>query len=242
MLDNTYEWCRHLCLNNSLFPAHQSLTKYFRKTFRQMYLWPHQLQKTNDKKSNLCCMKNFVWDWWAGNKELLWKPSQDRLKVICVLFQVQCCQPWPCSVGCCGSHKEPQRHGRCCFFTCFELQANGAVPRPAVLLLPAGEELPLKTLVRERSDNSVVFFFFKCEVCAFIHCELLSHCSLLNNVCMHVHVCVCVCVCVCHSLCLYLFLLINLSRSSPQVLGGGKVRHGCDCNLCTLVRLRWWSR
>ena len=22
-----------------------------------MYLWPHQLQKTNDKKSNLCCMK-----------------------------------------------------------------------------------------------------------------------------------------------------------------------------------------
>ena len=32
-------------------------TKYFRKTFRQMYLWPHQLQKTNDKKSNLCCMK-----------------------------------------------------------------------------------------------------------------------------------------------------------------------------------------
>ena len=43
--------------HNSLFPAHQSQTKYFRKTFRQMYLWPHQLQKTNDKKSNLCCMK-----------------------------------------------------------------------------------------------------------------------------------------------------------------------------------------
>ena len=45
---------------NSLFPAHQSQTKYFRKTFRQMFLWPHQLQKTNDKKSNLCCMKNVI--------------------------------------------------------------------------------------------------------------------------------------------------------------------------------------
>ena len=32
----------------------------FRKTFRQMFLWPHQLQKTNDKKSNLCCMKNVI--------------------------------------------------------------------------------------------------------------------------------------------------------------------------------------
>ena len=32
-------------LYNSLFPAHQSQTKYFRKTFRQIYLWPHQLQK-----------------------------------------------------------------------------------------------------------------------------------------------------------------------------------------------------
>ena len=27
-------------------------------------------------------LKYFVWDWWAGNKELWWKPSQDRLKVI----------------------------------------------------------------------------------------------------------------------------------------------------------------
>ena len=141
----SFDWPRgNFCLN-SLFPAHQSQTKYFRKTFRQMYLWPHQLQKTNDKKSNLCCMKkrdcstdanmktvraNFltrlhrtwVWwtrtkkrklllhvnsrnsircltrpvcvdrrlqfqarvsdcDWWAGNKELWWKPSQDHLKV-----------------------------------------------------------------------------------------------------------------------------------------------------------------
>ena len=76
--------------NNSVFPAHQSQTKYFRKTFRQMYLWPHQLQKTNDKKSNLCCMKkrdcstdanlktvraNFLtrlhrtWVWWTRTKK-----------------------------------------------------------------------------------------------------------------------------------------------------------------------------
>ena len=30
--------------HNSLFPAHQSQTKDFRQTFRQIYLWPHQLQ------------------------------------------------------------------------------------------------------------------------------------------------------------------------------------------------------
>ena len=75
---------------NSLFPAHQSQTKYFRQTFRQMYLWPHQLQKTNDKKSNLRCMKkrdcstdanlktvhaNFLtrlhrtWVWWTRTKK-----------------------------------------------------------------------------------------------------------------------------------------------------------------------------
>ena len=75
---------------NSLFPAHQSQTKYFRKTFRQMFLWPHQFQKTNDKKSNLCCMKkrdcstdanmktvraNFLsrlhrtWVWWTRTKK-----------------------------------------------------------------------------------------------------------------------------------------------------------------------------
>ena len=97
---------QYVLSNNSLFPAHQSQTKYFRKTFRQMFLWPHQLQKTNDKKSNLCCMKKrdcstdanmktvrnvflkyFVWDWWAGNKELWSKPSQDHLKVMC--FQVR---------------------------------------------------------------------------------------------------------------------------------------------------------
>ena len=97
----------------------KSQTKYLRKTFRQMYLWPHQLQKTNDKSSNqfaawinvnvrqtltqqrllflsfIFCnwwgqryiwrnvfLKYFVWDWWAGNKELWWNPSQDRLKVI----------------------------------------------------------------------------------------------------------------------------------------------------------------
>ena len=55
-----------------------------------MYLWPHQLQKTNDKKSNLCCMKkrdcstdanmktvraNFLtrlhrtWVWWTRTKK-----------------------------------------------------------------------------------------------------------------------------------------------------------------------------
>ena len=82
--------------HNSLFPAHQSQTKYFRKTFRQMYLWPHQLQKTNDKKSNLCCTKkrdcstdanlktvraNFLtrlhrtWVWWTRTKKsyFFWK-------------------------------------------------------------------------------------------------------------------------------------------------------------------------
>ena len=36
--------------HSSSFPAHQSQTKYFRKTFRQMYLWPHQLQKKKKKK------------------------------------------------------------------------------------------------------------------------------------------------------------------------------------------------
>ena len=56
----TFKWSWLGFDHNSLFPAHQSQTKYFRKTFRQMFLWPHQLQKkkTNDKKSNLCCMKN----------------------------------------------------------------------------------------------------------------------------------------------------------------------------------------
>ena len=66
---------------NSLFPAHQSQTKYFRKTFRQMYLWPHQLQKTKRYIWRNVFLKYFVWDWWAGDKELWWKPSQDRLKV-----------------------------------------------------------------------------------------------------------------------------------------------------------------
>ena len=53
----TFKWSWLGFDHNSLFPAHQSQTKYFRKTFRQMFLWPHQLQKTNDKKGNLCCMK-----------------------------------------------------------------------------------------------------------------------------------------------------------------------------------------
>ena len=56
----TFKWSWLGFDHNSLFPAHQSQTKYFRKTFRQMFLWPHQLQKTNDKKSNLCCMKNVI--------------------------------------------------------------------------------------------------------------------------------------------------------------------------------------
>ena len=34
---------------DSLLPAHQSQTKYFRQTFRQIYLWPHQLQKRMTK-------------------------------------------------------------------------------------------------------------------------------------------------------------------------------------------------
>ena len=38
--------------HNSLFPAHQSQTKYFSQTFHQIYLWPHQLQKRIDKNSN----------------------------------------------------------------------------------------------------------------------------------------------------------------------------------------------
>ena len=36
--------------HNFVFPAHQSQTKYFRKTFRQMYLWAHQLQKNEWQK------------------------------------------------------------------------------------------------------------------------------------------------------------------------------------------------
>ena len=35
--------------DNSLFPAHQSQTKYFSQTFRQICLWPHQLQKSVTK-------------------------------------------------------------------------------------------------------------------------------------------------------------------------------------------------
>ena len=83
-------WDKYINNHNSLFPAHQSQTKYFRKTFRQMFLWPHQLQKTNDKKSNLCCMKNVngwtdanmktvranflsrlhrTWVWWTRTKK-----------------------------------------------------------------------------------------------------------------------------------------------------------------------------
>ena len=47
---------------NSLFPAHQSQTKYFSQTFCQIYLWPHQLQKRIDKNCE---------DWWAGTKRIM---------------------------------------------------------------------------------------------------------------------------------------------------------------------------
>ena len=39
----------NLLSHNSLFPAHQSQTNIFRQTFRQIYFWPHQLQKRMPK-------------------------------------------------------------------------------------------------------------------------------------------------------------------------------------------------
>ena len=105
---------------NSLFPAHQSQTKYFSQTFRQICLWPHHVRcnfvrklartvfklasversRFSGSKRSLFLsihfcnwwgqrqiwrnvwLKYFVWDWWAGNKELWGQPSQDRIKVI----------------------------------------------------------------------------------------------------------------------------------------------------------------
>ena len=39
-------------------------------------------QNILERRFARCTSGYFVWDWWAGNKELWWKPSQDRLKVI----------------------------------------------------------------------------------------------------------------------------------------------------------------
>ena len=38
-------------------------------------------------------LKYFVWDWWAGNKELWSKPSQDHLKVVCFLAKISLHRP-----------------------------------------------------------------------------------------------------------------------------------------------------
>ena len=65
--------------HNSLFPAHQSQTKYFRQTFRQIYLWPHQLQKRMTKTVTFAAGK--TWTGELGTKNYDENPSQDRLKV-----------------------------------------------------------------------------------------------------------------------------------------------------------------
>ena len=37
-------------------------------------------QLTSLRQKNL--VRSFVWDWWAVNKEIIWKPSQDHFKVM----------------------------------------------------------------------------------------------------------------------------------------------------------------
>ena len=96
-------------LHNSFFPAHQSQTKYFRQTFRQIYLWPHQLQKRMTKTvtfnllhekrerstdatatSNLKTVRaNFLtklhrtWVWWTRTKKKkLYQFSVQNLETI----------------------------------------------------------------------------------------------------------------------------------------------------------------
>ena len=39
-------------MSQFVVPSHQSQTKDFRQTFRQIYLWPHQLQKRMTRDSN----------------------------------------------------------------------------------------------------------------------------------------------------------------------------------------------
>ena len=74
--------------NNSLFPAHQSQTKYFRKTFRQMYLWPHQLQKTNDKNTTLSTAFEFLQE----SEGVAWGSPGER----CTDSKLTCENPsWP---------------------------------------------------------------------------------------------------------------------------------------------------
>ena len=47
----------------SLFPAHQSQTKYFGQRFHQICLWPHQLQKRIDKnRSPFAAWKTWTFD------------------------------------------------------------------------------------------------------------------------------------------------------------------------------------
>ena len=48
--------------HNSLFQVHQSQTKYFRLTFRQIYLWPHHLQKPMTKTDTFAAWKTWTFD------------------------------------------------------------------------------------------------------------------------------------------------------------------------------------